>query len=57
MPKASRDSVWTSAEPRDADEFMVHLHNRLPITLERDLEDDWLDTEITSTSDILGILE
>jgi putative SOS response-associated peptidase YedK len=42
---------------KDADEFMAHLHNRMPVVLERDLENDWLDTEITSTSDVLGLLE
>jgi putative SOS response-associated peptidase YedK len=40
-----------------ADPFMARLHNRMPVVLERELEDDWLDTEITSTSDVLGILE
>jgi putative SOS response-associated peptidase YedK len=41
----------------EADPFMARLHNRMPVVLERDLENDWLDTEITSTSDVLGILE
>jgi putative SOS response-associated peptidase YedK len=41
----------------EADPFMAKLHNRMPVVLERDLEDDWLDTEITSTSGVLGILE
>jgi putative SOS response-associated peptidase YedK len=42
---------------KDADEFMAHLHNRMPVVLERDLENDWLDPEITSTSDVVGILK
>ena len=41
----------------EADPFMARLHNRMPVVLERDLENDWLDMEITSTSDVLGILE
>ena len=42
---------------KDADEFMAHLHNRMPVVLERDLEHDWLDPKITRTSDVLGMLE
>jgi putative SOS response-associated peptidase YedK len=41
----------------EADPFMAKLHNRMPVVLERDLEHDWLDPEITRTSDVLGILE
>jgi putative SOS response-associated peptidase YedK len=41
----------------EADPFMARLHNRMPVILERDLENDWLDPEITSTSDVLGLLE
>jgi len=40
----------------EADPFMARLHNWMPVVLERDLEDDWLDPEITSTSDVLGML-
>jgi putative SOS response-associated peptidase YedK len=39
----------------EANGFMARLHNRMPVVL--DLEDDWLDREITSASDVLGILE
>jgi putative SOS response-associated peptidase YedK len=42
---------------KDADEFMAHLHNRMPVILERDLEDAWLDPEITSAREVLDILE
>jgi putative SOS response-associated peptidase YedK len=42
---------------KDADEFMAHLHNRMPVILERDLEDAWLDNEITSAREVLDILE
>jgi putative SOS response-associated peptidase YedK len=42
---------------KDADDFMAHLHNRMPVILERDLEDAWLDAEITSASEVLDILE
>jgi putative SOS response-associated peptidase YedK len=41
----------------EADPFMARLHHRMPVVLARDLEDDWLDPEITSTSDVLGMLE
>jgi putative SOS response-associated peptidase YedK len=41
----------------EADPFMARLHNRMPVVLERDLEDDWLDAEITSATEVLGILE
>jgi putative SOS response-associated peptidase YedK len=42
---------------KDADEFMAHLHDRMPVILERELEDDWLDTEITSEREVMAILE
>jgi putative SOS response-associated peptidase YedK len=35
---------------------MAHLHNRMPVILERELEDAWLDKEITSASEVLDIL-
>ena len=41
----------------EADPFMSRLHNRMPVVLERDLEDNWLDTGITRASDVLGMLE
>jgi putative SOS response-associated peptidase YedK len=41
---------------KDADEFMAHLHNRMPVILERELEDAWLDKEITSAKEVLDIL-
>jgi putative SOS response-associated peptidase YedK len=41
----------------EADPCMAKLHNRMPVVLERDLEDDWLDTEITNASDVRSILE
>jgi putative SOS response-associated peptidase YedK len=59
--------TWTTPDGEDlytctiitteADSFMARLHNRMPVVLERDLEDDWLDTEITSAKEVLGILE
>jgi putative SOS response-associated peptidase YedK len=42
---------------KDADEFMAQLHNRMPVILARDLEDAWLDKEITSAREVLDILE
>jgi putative SOS response-associated peptidase YedK len=41
----------------EADPFMARLHNRMPVVLERELEDNWLDFEITSARGVLGILE
>jgi putative SOS response-associated peptidase YedK len=41
----------------EADPFIARLHNRMPVILERDLEDDWLDTEITNAREVLDILE
>jgi len=36
---------------------MAHLHDRMPVILERELEDDWLDTEITNAREVMAILE
>jgi putative SOS response-associated peptidase YedK len=41
----------------EVDPFMARLHNRMPVVLDRDLENDWLDPEVTSARDILDILE
>jgi putative SOS response-associated peptidase YedK len=41
----------------EADPFMAKLHNRMPVVLEKDLEDDWLDPEITNPREVLGLLE
>jgi putative SOS response-associated peptidase YedK len=41
----------------NADEFMARLHTRMPVILDKDLEDAWLDNEITSARDVLDILE
>jgi putative SOS response-associated peptidase YedK len=59
--------VWTNPDgeaihtftiiTKDADGLVAPLHNRMPVILDRDLEDTWLDTEITSASEVLGMLE
>jgi putative SOS response-associated peptidase YedK len=41
----------------EADPFMARLHHRMPVVVERELENDWLDTDITSARDVLGMLE
>jgi putative SOS response-associated peptidase YedK len=41
----------------EADPFMARLHNRMPVVVARELEDNWLDSEITSARGVLGILE
>jgi putative SOS response-associated peptidase YedK len=40
----------------EADPFMAKLHNRMPVILARELEDDWLDPEITQAQDVLDVL-
>jgi putative SOS response-associated peptidase YedK len=58
--------VWTNPDgedlytftiiTKDADGLVAQLHNRMPVILDRDLEDAWLNTEITSTHEVLDIL-
>jgi putative SOS response-associated peptidase YedK len=40
----------------DADPFMARLHNRMPVILARELEDAWLDPQLTRTQDVLDVL-
>jgi putative SOS response-associated peptidase YedK len=40
----------------DADEYMAKLHNRMPVILARELEDAWLDPELTKAQDVLDVL-
>ena len=40
----------------DADESMAKLHNRMPVILARELEDAWLDPELTKAQDVLDVL-
>jgi len=59
--------VWTKPDgeelytftiiTKNADECMAHLHHRMPVILERELEDAWLNTEITNMREVLNILE
>jgi putative SOS response-associated peptidase YedK len=59
--------VWTKPDgealytftiiTKNADDFMAQLHNRMPVIIEREIEDGWLDTEITSAREVLDILE
>jgi putative SOS response-associated peptidase YedK len=41
----------------EADPFMARLHHRMPVVVERELENEWLAPELTSTRDVLGMLE
>jgi putative SOS response-associated peptidase YedK len=41
----------------EADPFLARLHHRMPVVLEQDLEDDWLDPEIRSAREVLDMLE
>ena len=40
----------------DADRFMARLHDRMPIILARELEDAWLDPQLTKAQDVLELL-
>jgi putative SOS response-associated peptidase YedK len=40
----------------DADEYMAKLHNRMPVVLARELEDAWLDPELTQAPGVLDVL-
>jgi putative SOS response-associated peptidase YedK len=40
----------------DADEYMAKLHNRMPVVLARELEDAWLDPELTQAPYVLDVL-
>jgi putative SOS response-associated peptidase YedK len=40
----------------DADPFMAKLHDRMPVILGRELEDGWLDPELTQAKDVLDLL-
>jgi putative SOS response-associated peptidase YedK len=55
--KPNGEALYTfTIVTKDADEFMAHLHNCMPVILERELEDAWLDKEITSAKEVLDIL-
>ncbi|HSF30689.1 MAG TPA: SOS response-associated peptidase [Candidatus Tectomicrobia bacterium] len=59
--------VWTNPDgedvhtftiiTKDSDGVVAQLHNRMPVILDRDLEDAWLDKEITSANHVLDLLE
>jgi putative SOS response-associated peptidase YedK len=40
----------------DADEYMAKLHHRMPVILARELEDAWLDPQLTKAQDVLDLL-
>jgi putative SOS response-associated peptidase YedK len=40
----------------EADPFMARLHNRMPVILARELEETWLDPELTQAHDVLDVL-
>ena len=55
-PRGEALSTFTIMTTK-ADPFMSKLHNRMPVVLEQDLEDAWLDPDMISARDVLGILE
>jgi putative SOS response-associated peptidase YedK len=40
----------------EADPFMARLHNRMPVILARELEEAWLDPDLTEAQDVLAVL-
>jgi len=40
----------------EADPFMARLHNRMPPILARELEDAWLDPQLTQAQEVLDVL-
>ena len=40
----------------EADPFMARLHDRMPVILARELEEAWLDPELTQAKDVLDLL-
>jgi putative SOS response-associated peptidase YedK len=40
----------------EANDFMARLHNRMPVIVARELEDAWLDPELTKAQDVLDVL-
>jgi putative SOS response-associated peptidase YedK len=59
--------VWTNPEGKEissftiitkaADTVVAQLHQRMPVILERELEDDWLDPTITDVQTVLAMLQ
>jgi putative SOS response-associated peptidase YedK len=58
--------TWTTPDGEDlstftiitteADPFMARLHNRMPVMLARELEEAWLDPQLTQAQDVLDVL-
>jgi putative SOS response-associated peptidase YedK len=42
---------------QDADPFMARLHNRMPVVLQRELEDEWLAPHLTDPYEVLALLQ
>ncbi len=40
----------------EADPFMAKLHHRMPVIMARELEDAWIDPELTKAQDALDVL-
>jgi putative SOS response-associated peptidase YedK len=40
----------------EANDFMARLHTRMPVIMARELEDTWLDPELTKAQDVLDVL-
>ena len=42
---------------KDSDGLVAQLHNRMPVILDQEVEDTWLDRDITSAMEVLDIRE
>jgi putative SOS response-associated peptidase YedK len=56
-PRPDGEALYTfTIITTEADPFMAKLHNRMPVVLDRNLEDAWLDPELTKAHDVLDVL-
>jgi len=66
LPFAGLYDTWTKPDgeelysfttiTKEADDFMASLHNRMPVILAREVEDDCLDPHLTDTTRVLDLL-
>jgi putative SOS response-associated peptidase YedK len=54
-PKGEAIATFTIIT-QDADAFMARLHHRMPVVLQRELEDDWLAPHLSDPKEILALL-
>jgi putative SOS response-associated peptidase YedK len=54
-PKGEAIATFTIIT-QDADAFMAGLHHRMPVVLQRELEDEWLAPHLTDPTEVLALL-